>query len=64
MRASLLRGGNRQGVPAKGKETDALGIKDQAAGTLFMIFGQVDLQSTFVRCLSTSLNNTILLVEV
>jgi hypothetical protein len=62
MRASLLHGGNLQGVLAKARETDALGIKDKAAGTLFMIFGQVDLQSIFVRCFS--MNNTILLVEV
>jgi hypothetical protein len=62
MRASLLHGGNRQGVLAKAKETDALGIKDQAPGTLFMVFGQVDLQSIFVR--SPSMNNTIFLVEV
>jgi hypothetical protein len=55
-------GGSRQGVLAKAKETDALGIEDQAACALFMIFGQVDLQCIFVRCLS--MNNTILLVEV
>ena len=54
---------NLQGVQAKSEETDALGIKDQAASTLLMIFGQVDLGCTFVRCLS--LNDTVLLlVEV
>jgi hypothetical protein len=62
MRASLLHAGNRHGILAKAKEADALGIKYQAAGTLFMIFGQVDLQSIFVRWLS--MNNTILLIEV
>jgi len=62
MRASLLHGDSRQGVLAKAKEANALGIKDQAAGTLFMIFGQVDLQSISVHCLS--LNSTILLVRV
>ena len=49
-----------EGVQAKAKETDALWIKDQAASTLFMIFGQVDLRRIFLRCL----NNVILLVEV
>jgi hypothetical protein len=62
MRASLLRCGNRKGVLAKAKEADALGIKDQAASTLFLIFEQVDLQSIVVRC--PSVNNAILLVEV
>ena len=62
MRASLLRGSNWQGALAKSKETDALGIKDQAASTLFMIFGQVDLRRNFARCLS--INGTILLIEV
>jgi len=58
----LLYGGNRQGVLVRARERDALGVKDQAASTLFMIFGQVDLRSIFVRCLS--MNNIILLVEV
>lgn len=62
MRASLMRGGNQKRVPERLKETDALGIKDQSAGTLFIIFGQVDPQSIFVRCLS--MNNIVLLVEV
>jgi hypothetical protein len=59
MRASLLHEGNWQIVLAKRqKETVALGIKDQAAGTLFMIFGQVDLRRIFARC------DITLLVEV
>ena len=54
--------GDREGVLASAKETDALGIEDQAAGTLFMICGQVDLQCIFVGCLS--INNINLLIEV
>jgi hypothetical protein len=61
MRASLFHGGNRQDVLAKAKEADAPGIENQAAGTLFMIFEQVDLRSTFVRC--PSMNNAILFVK-
>ena len=64
MRASLLHAGDQQGVLVKAKETlaDALGIKDEAASMLFMIFGQVDLGCIFGRCLS--MINTVLLVGV
>lgn len=62
MHASLFEWGQSARRTSESKGTDTLGIKDQAAGTLFMIFGQVDLQCIFVRFLS--MNNTILLVEV
>jgi hypothetical protein len=50
--------GRQKGTLAKRKKTDALGIKDQSTGTLFMILGQVNFRLGFFNMY------VILLVEV